>query len=256
MDNSATQGGAIRARRSDVVVSGSTLSGNAAADYGRGGAIKIESGSLILTNSTLSGNTTDFLGGGIYLTGAQATLTNSTLSGNTSAFFGGGIWGAYAQASLTNSTLIGNVPGAFGNYQNNSSFSLANSIVADNGFCGGSIIDGGNNFSDDDTCGPGFADITPDVDFDTTLADNGGPTLTHALIPASVAIDAAGDCGLETDQRGFPRNDGACDSGSVEFQGGGDVPASTQLGLIVLIAVLVMLSWAIVRPKRGTRYPT
>ena len=56
------------------------------------------------------------------------------------------------------------------------------------------------------------------MDFDTNLADNGGPTQTHALLPGSVAIDFAGDCGLETDQRGLPRNDGACDSGSYEFQ--------------------------------------
>ena len=52
---------------------------------------------------------------------------------------------------------------------------------------------------------------------DPMLADNGGPTKTHALLPGSNAIDAAGSCGLMTDQRGWLRDDGACDSGSYEF---------------------------------------
>jgi hypothetical protein len=57
------------------------------------------------------------------------------------------------------------------------------------------------------------------------LADNGGPTQTHALLPGSVAIDVipADDCvdtegePLTTDQRGFPR-DSMCDVGAFEVQ--------------------------------------
>ncbi|MBI3248893.1 MAG: hypothetical protein HYZ50_20520 [Deltaproteobacteria bacterium] len=53
---------------------------------------------------------------------------------------------------------------------------------------------------------------------DTTLADNGGPTLTHNLVAGSPAIDAAGACGLATDQHGVVRPQGsACDIGAVEF---------------------------------------
>ena len=39
------------------------------------------------------------------------------------------------------------------------------------------------------------------------LADNGGPTMTHALLPGSVAIDriADADCAVDTDQRAEPR---------------------------------------------------
>jgi len=62
--------------------------------------------------------------------------------------------------------------------------------------------------------------------------------------------------GLDTDQRGFPRDDGACDSGSFELQGGGDVPASSRSGLLVLLAILMTVSWAILRPKWGARHPT
>ena len=51
------------------------------------------------------------------------------------------------------------------------------------------------------------------------LADNGGPTLTMALLPGSPAIDA-GDTSLApaTDQRGFPRPAGlAADIGAFEY---------------------------------------
>ena len=51
------------------------------------------------------------------------------------------------------------------------------------------------------------------------LADNGGPTLTMALLPGSPAIDA-GNTSLapDTDQRGFPRPAGlAADIGAFEY---------------------------------------
>ena len=56
------------------------------------------------------------------------------------------------------------------------------------------------------------------------LKDNGGATLTHALLPGSPAIDRPGSC-LTTDQRGMPRpidgdgdGIGDCDIGAVEDQ--------------------------------------
>lgn len=57
---------------------------------------------------------------------------------------------------------------------------------------------------------PGTPDaVTGLTDLLATLADNGGPTLTHALIPGSPAMNAGDDdfipAGLTTDQRGFPR---------------------------------------------------
>jgi hypothetical protein len=140
---------------------------------------------------------------------------------------------------------------------------LTGSIVANSpegGNCAFNLpTDLDDNFDDDNTCGSGFAGITPGVDFDTTLADNGGPTLTHALFPGSVAIDAAGDCALETDQRGYPRDDGACDSGSFEFQEPSDVPASSPVSLLVLLAVMMAVSWRVLvlkRRERTTRIPT
>jgi hypothetical protein len=64
----------------------------------------------------------------------------------------------------------------------------------------------------------------------TTLANNGGPTRTHALVPRSPAIDAVPDGACpppDTDQRGVGRpqdgnGDGgvACDIGSFERRPG------------------------------------
>jgi hypothetical protein len=58
------------------------------------------------------------------------------------------------------------------------------------------------------------------------LADNGGPTLTHALLHNSPAIDMGDNLfSLSTDQRGpgFPRKFGfAADIGAFEYQGGAD----------------------------------
>jgi hypothetical protein len=57
-----------------------------------------------------------------------------------------------------------------------------------------------------------------------SLADNGGPTMTHALLPGSPAIDAADPAMCPSaDQRGAPRVDGdgdsvaACDIGAFEY---------------------------------------
>ena len=58
----------------------------------------------------------------------------------------------------------------------------------------------------------------------TMLADNGGPTNTHALVLASLAIDSGnnGEVPFFADQRGFQRIvDGTVDIGAVEGIGGG-----------------------------------
>lgn len=64
------------------------------------------------------------------------------------------------------------------------------------------------------------------------LADNGGPTFTHALGEGSVAIDAAiGDCPVN-DQRGVHRPKGAaCDVGAYEYDGEFERPTSTHTAL-------------------------
>jgi len=216
-----------------------------------GGGGILNGGTAVLDRVTISGNIAFSVGGGIY-NGNQLTITNSTISDNF-AWHAGGIFSAVGGVTITNTTVIGNESGLGG-----VGMQATNSIFAENIVNCEDIVfvDGGGNFADDSSCGAGLQPITPGIDIDITLADNGGPTLTHALLPDSVAIDAAGDCGLDTDQRGFPRDAGACDSGSVEFQGGGDVPASSTVGLLFLLGILAMVSWAILRPQRRTRHTT
>jgi len=160
---------------------------------------------LTLTNSTVSNNTAFGFGG--YCGGDRCPYGCST-------GYGGGISG---DANLINTTVSGNSANAdFGGIAGGS---VSNSIVADNSpdNCSDWITDNGNNFADDGTCGAGFAHIVPGQDFDTRLSSNHRTTPTHALLPYSVAIDAAGNCGLATDQRGLARSDGMCDSGAFEY---------------------------------------
>ncbi len=80
----------------------------------------------------------------------------------------------------------------------------------------------GNNLDGDGTCNlaPGLGDLVSTDPRLGPLADNGGPTETHALLAGSPAIDAGSDdCPPPaTDQRGVARPDGAaCDIGAFEW---------------------------------------
>ncbi|MDH3622446.1 MAG: hypothetical protein OES69_02445 [Myxococcales bacterium] len=210
----------------DLTLTNSTVSGNSAL---LGGGIFNE-GDLTLTNSTVSRNTAES-GGGIDNFG-ELTLTNSTVSHNT-AVSGDGIFGGaggiYNQGTvmLINSTVSGNVAEVGGGIDNFGELTLTNTLV-DNDCGGGTALSGGGNLeSPGDTCG--FNDPTDQVNISAEdlnlgpLADNGGPTETHALLPGSVAIDVIpeADCQVDTDQRGEPRPETGgtlCDVGAFEVQ--------------------------------------
>jgi hypothetical protein len=225
-----------------------TVSGNTT-DIAGGGIWN--GATLTLANSTVSENIAGD-GGGIYNNGTL-TLTNSTVSGNT-AWAGGGLGGGegvnlYSTSTLINSTVSGNTArsGEGGGILNAGTLALINSTVSgdiaflgtltststlvdgacDQGLRGVAASNGYNIESPGDTCG---FDQTGDQSGVTAeqlnlgpLADNGGSTQTHALLPGSVAIDQipAADCEVDTDQRGEPRPEtggDACDVGSFERQ--------------------------------------
>ena len=250
VSNNGTDGiGAFNGRARVV---NSTVSGN------DGSGIALVEGGAIVINSTITGNagTESFkgyvagkLGGGVYVGNySGATITNSTISGNT-ADLGGGLYSYYGgYPEITNSTITGNAAGQGGGiWSESDDLTLRRTIVAGNQSLDGrelfaSEIQGAditagnfNIFGYNESSGlvgfiPETTDIVPTQPLGAilkpTLALNGGPTQTHALVAGSVAIDAVnnGTCPPPaTDQRGIKRprdgnGDGglACDIASFE----------------------------------------
>jgi hypothetical protein len=186
-------------------------------------------GTLVLVNSTVSDN----VGGGIWTTwNSTVTLTNSTVSN------AGGAWSLFiwngGAVTLTNSTVLGNVRASTETDPGDppAAVSLVSSATVIDGAC---VLEGpdaewtnSNGYNIEslgDTCG--FDQGTDQVNVSSDdlklgeLADNGGPTMTHALGAGSVAIDwiPADMCEADEDQRGVTRPQGdACDVGAVEME--------------------------------------
>lgn len=211
-----------------MILVDSTVSGNSAG--GSGGGIR-NTGTLEVTRSTISGNSTARDGGAIFNAGAgNVTLSNSTFSGNHSDRSGGAIRNT-STLTATNNTFTLNDAGTNGGAISNTGTStLQNNLVlantaATNGELNGDFISLGGNLTGllGSATGIGALDIVNVVDptpvLDLTLADNGGPTLTHALLLGSIAIDAGASIGVdEFEQRGSARILGSSvDVGAVEF---------------------------------------
>src|SRR5438128_1997480 len=226
-------GGALfNSQNSTMTINNSTLSGNSASG---GGGIYNSGGAVTITNSTLSGNSAGG-GGGVLNSSGTLTMINSTVSGNSAVNSGGGIANTGSAANLSFVTVAANSAASGGGVVNGAAsvMNIKNSIVAINtsgGDCAnmGTFNATGVNFTTNGTC-PGFTQVTAAQLNLGPLADNGGPTRTHALLVGSVAIDAANDCTdlsknpVGTDQRGIPRPQGnACDAGAYEF-----VPCNQQ----------------------------
>jgi hypothetical protein len=104
---------------------------------------------------------------------------------------------------------------------------------------GGTLLSLGHNLS-----GDGSGNLTAAGDLPNTdpllgpLADNGGPTWTHALLPGSPAIDAGGGSAAPaTDQRGLPRpRDGNGDGGAVVDIGAFEVQAFTPVSVVSAVS--------------------
>jgi uncharacterized repeat protein (TIGR01451 family) len=209
--NLAPYGGGIAAKR--IEMTGCTVCSNTAVITDGGGILHFGE-SMHLTNSTISGNRASRSGGGIAIRHSP-TLNNVTVTDNTASGEGGGLYvGLGNTLHVANSILAGN--------ESSSSPALSPD-------CSGTLISQGYNLIQDTTgCFIG-ADTTGNVTGKDALldplADNGGPTLTHALLPGSPAIDAGNPAGctdhlgglLLTDQRGMPRA-GRCDMGAYELE--------------------------------------
>lgn len=209
-----------------------TISENQASE-GAGVYSVAYTGTIAIRTSTIAGNTTITSGavgeGGAGIANQHGTieLSNTTISGNRVENDSGALSGSGAAVHNGNGgvvdiaycTLANNASRDGGGIRAQSTVTVANSVLANTAVNGANcnpgftITDGGNNFVDDGTnCPAGFT-VSGALDLDV-LSDNGGPTRTHALLPGSVAIDAAGACGLN-DQRGVSR-DAECDGGAHE----------------------------------------
>ncbi len=174
----ALNGGGI-SNEGTLTITNSTISDNTASSAGGGIA---NFGTLTLANSTLSGNSLTSganVGGGLYNFDGTAILTNSTLSGNSSTF-GGGIYMESGSMTMTNCTLSANSGGGIRIFSG--TVNARNTIIAGNTPANVS----GNLFTSQVNNLIGFNILGP-------LANNGGPTQTHALPYCSPAINAGAD---------------------------------------------------------------
>jgi len=230
-NRSARSGGGIRSS-GDVTLTSSTVSGNISDNgtaNGNGGGIDAQ-GAVTLTNSTISGNSVvgnAVFGGGIFSSG-DVTLTSSTVTDNRALgiaiSIGGGIFkSAGPSINITNSIVAGNtttvassdIGGGAG------TFSVNYSLIGDN--AGTALVEAQTADANGNLIGSaaGAGVIDPLLH---PLANNGGPTLTHALLASSPAINAGTSSTEPFDQRGpgapgFLRDNGnGVDIGAFELQ--------------------------------------
>ncbi|MFP6762676.1 MAG: Calx-beta domain-containing protein, partial [Planctomycetaceae bacterium] len=241
---SHVQGGGLF-NESTVTIMDSTLDANIAEGIGGGiynNGTPTGSSRVTVTGSTLSNNEAGAKGGGLY-NNDMVTLLNSTFSANVAGAAGGGIYNASdastGSVSITNATLVENrTDGAGGGVVNEAgaTVDVQNSIVAANTALGqdadlnGAFISLGTNFIGDSGSSSGFVNGQAGDQVGTTLspfdpvlgslADNGGSTLTHALLVGSPAIDSGNNSGGDpVDQRGGRRpTDNTADVGAFEIQ--------------------------------------
>ena len=180
-----------------------------------GGAIWSAGLGTTVSNSTLSGNTADpdgvgndTRGGGLYVVDAS-TIENSTITGN-SAEEGAGFYDASGNSTIVGTIIAGN-PGGPQCDDPSIATVIEHHNLASDMSC--QFDAQGDRQGVDPLLGP--------------LADNGGPTNTHALAGGSPAIDGVGAAFCPTtDQRLLARAPGACDIGAFDTSASPPSPPS------------------------------
>ncbi len=262
--NTATnQGGGLwNSGLGQLSVRNTIVSGNTA---GTGGGFYQFAGLKGLTTvdaSHVGANEATTAGGGFAADGATVVIVNSTVSSNLAANGGGAASGG-GRFLISSSTFALNRASVSGGSlfriaaMGDSLLSPDNSIFADNvsplgrdAF--GIVMSRGYNIFED----PNGATILrdepagPDLLFvDAMLlpfADNGGPTLTHAVMPGSPAI-GAGMTALTVDERGYTRA-AASTIGAYEF---GGMPVAGEEGPVAGTASTLGMSAAAPNPTRS-----
>jgi hypothetical protein len=249
-----------------LTVTNSTFSGNYAGQVwfpgcSSGGGAGIHNGGMLtVTNSTFSGNTVVCGGDGIIYSVGTGMVTNSTFSDNYVDGIASGISVSGGTLTVTNSTFSAGGINNGGGTLTVTNTIVANSTAGDN-CSGGPITDGGHNIDDGTTCGFSTANgslnnTDPKLD-PAGLANNGGPTLTIALLPGSPAINA-GDQAIcaappvnGVDQRGYVRpgsGSANCSIGAFEFNSPGplcDVGDCNSDGQVTIDELITLVNIAL-----------
>jgi hypothetical protein len=226
-----------------ATIIGSVITGNSRTGISNGGELQVDDTSIFENRNTLGGSAA-IAGAGLENTGEATVdrtaiydnegkiairntgtllLLNSTVSGNRLDPEWAAIWNIQ-NLTLSYTTVAGNHASGIGASRGN--LTIGNSLIVQNDGSSctlsseADIALEGRNLDSDGTC-PIDRDIPAIIITDLRvgpLADNGGPTPTHALLEGSPAIDnALGDC-PDTDQRGNTRHvGGGCDIGAYEF---------------------------------------
>ena len=220
-----------------------------------GGGIYTQQG-MALTNVTVSGNSAN-VGGGVFAASGFGTIKHSTITANETRGVGHGIYLQSGPLEIENSIVASNVGPtqgdilAVGNAKINSRYSL----IGSNFGSGLSATSGGIPDANGNLVGGNSNPIIPKLG---SLADNGGPTRTHGLLPGSPAINA-GSPGASADFEGVPAHDqrgapftrvygGRIDMGAVERLPEGLLPGDYNLSGHVDAA-----DYTVWRDTRGAR---
>ena len=232
----AGSGGAIYASSAGInmFISSTTIASNQSLD---GAGIWIGDCSAYISNNAITGNSASGDGGGIYLNltlpGLNGYIANNTLSGN-SAGRGGGIYTAASGSTptLRHLTVASNsaslAPNQGGGVYASGTIApdLRACIIANNTASTGTDIYGTvnsldysliENTTDTTITGTTTNNITGTDPLLGPLADNGGPTMTHALQPGSPALDKIPQAEFTDwqDQRQAPRNQTTSPDGDI-----------------------------------------
>jgi predicted outer membrane repeat protein len=203
-NNQALSGGAISLEfPSSGAIRGNLFLGNTASLNGGAIFIFYDAPNLIIENNTFIANQAN-QGGAVNSNGA--IFRNNTFSGNLGLQAGGNAGASLYLLAPLHVTLYNNI---LANNMGGGECYLTGSGVVSK-VVGENLIEDGSPMCDPTLIGDPL--LGP-------LADNGGPTLSMALLPGSPAIDTGDDATCTSaDQRGVLRPQGAhCDLGAFEY---------------------------------------